>query len=87
MDKAAAQADRHRTPETILHIMALLGGWPGALFAQNFLRHKSMKVAFRTTFWWTVGLNLGLIGFLVKTTCQRVHDISFIRQKPVIDCT
>ncbi|WP_242530083.1 cold shock and DUF1294 domain-containing protein [Marinobacterium iners] len=66
MDKAAAKADRRRTPESTLHMLALLGGWPGALCAQSLLRHKSVKAAFRTTFWWTVALNLGLMGFLVS---------------------
>ncbi|MET3998561.1 cold shock and DUF1294 domain-containing protein [Marinobacterium sp. MBR-109] len=66
IDKSAAQADRRRTPESTLHLLALLGGWPGALCAQNMLRHKSRKAAFRTTFWWTVILNVGLMGFLVS---------------------
>jgi len=66
IDKSAAQSDRRRTPELTLHLLALLGGWPGALCAQNMLRHKSRKAAFRTTFWWTVILNLGLMGFLVS---------------------
>lgn len=31
-DKAAAQAERWRTPESTLHTLALLGGWPGGCF-------------------------------------------------------
>ena len=32
MDKAAAQKGGQRTPESTLHTLALVGGWPGALF-------------------------------------------------------
>jgi uncharacterized membrane protein YsdA (DUF1294 family) len=40
-----------------LHLLALAGGWPGALVAQNRLRHKSRKKPFRTIFWATVAIN------------------------------
>jgi uncharacterized membrane protein YsdA (DUF1294 family) len=62
MDKAAAQANRWRTAESTLHLLALACGWPGALLAQQWLRHKSAKQKFRTVFWATVVLNVaGLI--------------------------
>lgn len=38
-------------------------GWPGALLAQQFLRHKSTKAEFRSVFWTTVVLNVA--GFAV----------------------
>lgn len=57
-DKAAAQAGRWRTPENSLHGLALLGGWPGALLAQQWLRHKSSKAQFRAVFWLTVLINV-----------------------------
>lgn len=62
-DKAAAQAGRWRTPESTLHVLALMGGWPGAVLAQQWLRHKSSKAAFRAVFWATVVLNVaGFVG-------------------------
>lgn len=62
MDKAAAQAQRWRTAESTLHLLALACGWPGALLAQQWLRHKSAKPEFRTVFWATVLLNVaGLV--------------------------
>ena len=62
LDKAAAQAGRWRTSEATLHLLALAGGWPGALLAQHWLRHKSAKRAFRAVFWVTVVLNVtGLV--------------------------
>lgn len=57
-DKAAARRGARRTPESTLHGLALLGGWPGALLAQQYLRHKSVKAEFRQVFWLTVGGNL-----------------------------
>lgn len=61
-DKSAASSRSWRTPERTLHVLALAGGWPGALLAQQFLRHKSAKREFRRVFWATVLLNvLGLV--------------------------
>lgn len=66
-DRSAARAGRRRTPEKALHLMALLGGWPGALLAQRRLRHKSSKTSFLMTFWLTIALNLaGLVALFVQ---------------------
>ncbi|WP_245213803.1 DUF1294 domain-containing protein [Rhodoferax sp. AJA081-3] len=62
LDKSAARQGNWRTPESTLHMLALACGWPGALLAQQFLRHKSAKAEFRATFWATVVLNVA--GFL-----------------------
>lgn len=58
-DKSSARNDGWRTPELTLHILALAGGWPGALIAQQTLHHKSSKRSFRREFWLTVVLNCG----------------------------
>ena len=57
VDKSAAQNETRRTPESILHLLSLVGGWSGALIAQQKLRHKSKKQPFRTIFWMTVIIN------------------------------
>jgi uncharacterized membrane protein YsdA (DUF1294 family)/cold shock CspA family protein len=57
-DKQKAQQGAWRTPESTLHLLALMGGWSGALLAQQVLRHKSKKVEFLTVFWATVAVNL-----------------------------
>lgn len=62
-DKTAARENRRRTPEATLHLLAFAGGWPGALFAQQILRHKSIKREFRVGFWTTVILNVA--GFIL----------------------
>ena len=63
-DKAAARGGRRRTPESMLHLLAFVGGWPGALLAQALLRHKSAKVPFRVAFWCTVAGNAAVALFL-----------------------
>nr|CAP48497.1 putative integron gene cassette protein [uncultured bacterium] len=57
LDKSAAIRGSWRTSESTLHLFALVGGWPGALIAQNRLRHKSRKQPFRAIFWATVVMN------------------------------
>jgi len=66
-DKSAAQRGRQRTPENTLHIVALLGGWPGALLAQDLFRHKSSKAEFQAVFWSTVVVNCGALVWLVRS--------------------
>jgi uncharacterized membrane protein YsdA (DUF1294 family) len=51
VDKRAAVRDRRRIPETTLHLLELLGGWPGALLAQRLIRHKNAKVGYQVVFW------------------------------------
>ncbi len=63
-DKTAAKNGSWRTPESSLHLLALLCGWPGALIAQQVLRHKLKKQAFRVVFWITVVLNCGAFALL-----------------------
>lgn len=61
-DKSAALRGAWRASERSLHMLALAGGWPGALLAQQLLRHKSAKPEFRRIFWATALLNvLGLV--------------------------
>jgi len=57
-DKLAAERNAQRTPEKSLHLVDFLGGWPGALIAQQHSRHKTVKLSFQKTFWLTVFLNV-----------------------------
>ena len=62
-DKSAAQAEGWRVAESTLLLVGLVGGWPGAIVAQQTLRHKSSKRSFRDAFWGSVAINV--LGFLV----------------------
>lgn len=64
VDKSAARKGAWRTKESTLHLLSLAGGWPGALVAQQKLRHKSRKLSFRLVFWITVLLNSSALGWL-----------------------
>lgn len=50
VDKAAARTGRRRVSERRLLVLGLIGGWPGAIFAQRMLHHKTSKPAFRRAF-------------------------------------
>jgi uncharacterized membrane protein YsdA (DUF1294 family) len=60
IDKAAARAGRDRIPESMLLSLGLVGGWPGAIVAQQIFRHKTVKLTFRIRFWITVVGNVAL---------------------------
>jgi len=64
LDKSAAERNAWRTSERMLHFMAVIGGWPGALVAQEVFRHKSRKRSFRLVLWTTVALNCGALTWL-----------------------
>lgn len=63
-DKSAARHGRWRTPESTLQLLALLGGWPGAVLAQQWLRHKSSKASFQATFWLMAALHVAAVLWL-----------------------
>ena len=66
-DKAAAGKGARRTPESTLHLVDVLGGWPGALIAQQQFRHKTVKQPFQFVFWLTVCLNLAGAWWMVSS--------------------
>ena len=68
VDKSAARKGKWRTQESTLHLLSLTGGWPGALVAQQKLRHKSKKQSFRLVFWITVLLNCSAFIWLLTPT-------------------
>ncbi|HKK05412.1 MAG TPA: DUF1294 domain-containing protein [Gammaproteobacteria bacterium] len=64
-DKSAAKRGAWRTQENTLHLLSVAGGWPGALVAQQLLRHKSKKRSFRAVFWVTVIVNCAGLAWLL----------------------
>lgn len=77
-DKSAAQNGRRRTPEINLHLADLLGGWPGALIAQQQFRHKTMKQSFQFVFWLTVVVNLAACVWFVRSGLAAVFAQSLV---------
>ena len=54
VDKRRAVGGDWRVSEGTLHVIELLGGWPGALLAQRVLHHKGQKTQYMVVFW-TIG--------------------------------
>ena len=63
IDKSAARAGRERISESMLLSLGFVGGWPGAIVAQQLLRHKTAKRAFRIRFWMSVAVNAALFAW------------------------
>ena len=82
LDKSAARSGRWRTKESSLHLLALLGGWPGAMVAQQRLRHKSRKQPFRFIFWLTVIANLGALIWLY--TAEGAELLKNLLDEPIL---
>ncbi len=64
-DKAAAHEQRRRIPENRLHLLSLAGGWPGAMLAHRWFRHKTQKRSFQWTFRLMIVANCMLVGSLL----------------------
>lgn len=73
-DKDFSQDGNWRISEQTLHLLSMMGGWLGALIAQDKLNHKSSKTNFRILFFITIILNIALL-FYINTllTIFTVH--------------
>ena len=56
-DKRCAETAAWRIPENILHLCEIAGGWPAALLAQRWFRHKTSKASYQVVFWLIVLLH------------------------------
>jgi uncharacterized membrane protein YsdA (DUF1294 family) len=56
-DKQRAERGEWRISEAALHLVELLGGWPGAWLAQQVFQHKRRKTAYMAVFWAIVGIH------------------------------
>lgn len=75
LDKSAAEAGRWRISENSLHMLSLVGGWPGALMAQRLLRHKSRKASFQVEYWVTVALNCSALAWILTPSGSRMLHV------------
>lgn len=78
-DKNKARTGQWRTPETTLHVLGLLGGWPGAFVAQQMFRHKTKKRSFRIVFWLIVVIHqVGWLDYLLADGRGLLHIAQMI---------
>ena len=70
VDKAAARAGRDRISESMLLSLGFIGGWPGAIVAQQVFRHKTVKRLFRLRFWLSVATNLAIFAWATLSTTR-----------------
>mgnify|MGYP000283015417 CR=1 FL=1 len=69
-DKWKAGRDGRRIPEKTLLILALVGGWPGAIAGQQWFRHKTIKPVFRSILVAIAALHVAAVGFVVYRSFQ-----------------
>ena len=72
IDKRRARFGGWRVSERTLLFWGFIGGWPGAIVAQQVLRHKTQKKSFRAAFWTTVIVNVVLFTLLSTPTFDRL---------------
>lgn len=58
-DKGLARKEARRIPEATLHLLALVGGFPGAWAGRSVFRHKTLKPVFLWVLWGSTLLHLG----------------------------
>jgi len=79
LDKWLAQKEMRRISEKKLHLLSLLGGWPGATIAQQVFRHKIKKMSFRRAYYLTTFINLAVVSIFLIVKYQQgliVLDLS-----------
>jgi uncharacterized membrane protein YsdA (DUF1294 family) len=70
LDKHKARTDQWRIRENTLHLIELLGGWPGALIAQRYFHHKWKKTKFLVVFYAIVALHIAAWAAVIYLRCQ-----------------
>jgi len=61
LDKFQARGSGRRIPEIWLHLLELIGGWPGANFGQQLFRHKTFKPSYRRMFLGAIAIHIALL--------------------------
>ena len=64
--------------------LGFVGGWPGAIVAQQVLRHKTAKRTFRIRFWLSVAANIASFAWLALSSrsTQRARSRSWYAPVP-----
>ena len=76
-DKRQARMEGQRVPEKKLHMLALLGGWPGAIAGRQVFRHKTRKTGFTLLTFAIVAVHVVVIAaYLFFTFSQTSSNVS-----------
>lgn len=81
-DKARAEQGRWRTPESSLLLLCLFGGWPGAIAAMRWWRHKTSKASFIGAFWVTVLVNLIVAAIIALPEVRQLLILALEQPSP-----
>jgi uncharacterized membrane protein YsdA (DUF1294 family) len=82
-DKGKAERGEWRTPESFLHVLDLLGGWPGGLLAQRVFRHKTRKLSFQMIFWICTVAHQAAWGWIFLTIPAEADLFRFVQRVTV----
>ena len=66
IDKRRAINGGWRIRESTLHLMELLGGWPGAVLGMMLIRHKTKDATYRTIHHLIIGLHVVIWFFMIN---------------------
>ena len=71
IDKRAALKGKRRIPEARLHLMELVGGWPGAVLGAFVFRHKIRKPRYLLVLMLSIAVWLVAGWFLIELAMGR----------------
>ena len=74
LDKQHARNHDRRIPEAKLHLLNLLGGWPGGYCGSLAFRHKTSKPSFVRTFRLTAATNTAATLLLLADTLKHSNQ-------------
>lgn len=63
IDKRRSITEQPRISERTLHVLAALGGWPGAYLGRRLFRHKTLKLSFRAVAWAIIAVHVLIIAY------------------------
>lgn len=66
VDKAQAQREGLRVPENLLHLMALIGGFPGGFAGRAAFHHKTRKPVFAWVLWISLVIHVGVLAVVLR---------------------
>jgi uncharacterized membrane protein YsdA (DUF1294 family) len=66
VDKAQAKRNGLRVPEDLLHLLALVGGFPGGFAGRAAFRHKTRKPVFAWVLWISLAIHVTVLLVLLR---------------------